>query len=253
MYGDGNVDYSSCVCDFVLRACDLRLLAIDADGLLRFDVGTLAILERLNYVAGLLETGQTLPQPQQHQQIPQHASPDTSLTFSATTNTIRTPQDLISNEDFYALGNPGEDNTIGYESLELEMLNNHHSSSQEIIEWPIFEGAFSRRDIDVALYNPRLQLQHHEHAAGCNDDDDASALEAAVRKNGPGRGVREDHCPKLVQLFLAQVHTKNPVLDAKHILLLSKQIAEEGFGWDAKSCLLVCVLLIQFTLSLLQD
>lgn len=49
-----------------------------------------------------------------------------------------------------------------------------------------------------------------------------------------------DQAPQLVDNFLGNVHTKNPILDIKMIRASARRLAEDGPGWDAASCLVVC-------------
>jgi hypothetical protein len=53
------------------------------------------------------------------------------------------------------------------------------------------------------------------------------------------RGIREEDVSELVERFLANVHTKNPILDAGALKEIVQTITAEGFGWDARSCLVV--------------
>lgn len=53
------------------------------------------------------------------------------------------------------------------------------------------------------------------------------------------KGIEEDASPEYVTQFLANVHTKNPVLDNKTMLLYARSIAENGLAWDGPSCLVV--------------
>lgn len=49
----------------------------------------------------------------------------------------------------------------------------------------------------------------------------------------------EEMIPLLVDRFLENVHTKNPVLDVEQLVKQSRIIASRGLGWDAWSCLVL--------------
>ena len=49
----------------------------------------------------------------------------------------------------------------------------------------------------------------------------------------------EEQIPFLVDKFLENVHTKNPVLDVEQLVKQSRVIASNGLGWDAWSCLVL--------------
>ena len=55
----------------------------------------------------------------------------------------------------------------------------------------------------------------------------------------PGRGIQEDDVPRLIDKFLVNVHIKNPILDVGDLKRKARFIVENGFGWDAASCLVV--------------
>ena len=51
--------------------------------------------------------------------------------------------------------------------------------------------------------------------------------------------LNEEQIPYLVDKFLENVHTKNPVLDVEQLVKQSRVIASNGLGWDAWSCLVL--------------
>jgi hypothetical protein len=60
-------------------------------------------------------------------------------------------------------------------------------------------------------------------------------------KAGPvfGQGVRDQAFVTLCRKFLALVNCRNPIMDGKDLLQYASSAAEDGLGWDAKSCLVV--------------
>ena len=56
--------------------------------------------------------------------------------------------------------------------------------------------------------------------------------------------VRDQPFVTLCQRFLALVNCRNPLLDAYDLLSYARSVAEDGLAWDAKSCLVVGVLLL---------
>lgn len=53
------------------------------------------------------------------------------------------------------------------------------------------------------------------------------------------QGALEEDAPELVDIFLRFVHIKNPILEIKVIREDARRIAENGFEWDARSCIVV--------------
>jgi hypothetical protein len=54
----------------------------------------------------------------------------------------------------------------------------------------------------------------------------------------------DERIPTLIDRFLQNVHTKNPLLDVDALVRWGRAAAEHGLGWDAPSCLvlLACAL-----------
>ncbi|KAK4908640.1 hypothetical protein LTR49_022504 [Elasticomyces elasticus] len=53
------------------------------------------------------------------------------------------------------------------------------------------------------------------------------------------QGPNEEDVPALVESFLRNVHTKNPVLDADQLVRKARLVACNGLGWDGWSCLVL--------------
>lgn len=62
-------------------------------------------------------------------------------------------------------------------------------------------------------------------------------IQTALRSTS--HGVDEDNAPELVKAFLANVHIKNPILDASDLTKWARFTAEHGFEWTSRSCLLL--------------
>ena len=54
-----------------------------------------------------------------------------------------------------------------------------------------------------------------------------------------GGRIHEGDVLGLIEDFLQNVHTKNPVLDPMELLSLARDVTEEGFAWDEASCLVL--------------
>lgn len=49
----------------------------------------------------------------------------------------------------------------------------------------------------------------------------------------------DEQLPVLVDCFLQNVHTKNPILDVEELVMQVRRIASEGLRWDPWSCLVL--------------
>lgn len=92
------------------------------------------------------------------------------------------------------------------------------TSADVVLTWPIFEGQFSSNVLVEALFTPE-------------QDDEAPS--GGMNLHSGGRIV------SLVERFLQNVHTKNPILDVELLLGHTRRVALEGFGNDAPSCLVL--------------
>lgn len=120
------------------------------------------------------------------------------------------------------------------ESLEITGLG--PDVCEDVLEWPVFGQMFDRGRIEALIFRSSSELS-------------TSTLPLAKS----GRGLKEEDAPHLVEGFLIKVHTKNPVLDPDDLRGKAKIIAENGFSWDADSCLMVSGMPISMYIMLIQD
>lgn len=111
------------------------------------------------------------------------------------------------------------------ESLEVRAP---FASTDCLLTWPIFAGQWPHNFLSREL----LVGSFHFTQSG----NDWSALPS---RQYQGPGIREEHVPQLVDRFLQFVHSKNPILYIEQIREHARRIAEDGFGWDAPSCIVV--------------
>lgn len=53
------------------------------------------------------------------------------------------------------------------------------------------------------------------------------------------RNISEVEIVPLVDKFLMEVHVRNPILDEEELRRHARDVAENGMGWDGKTCLVV--------------
>lgn len=105
--------------------------------------------------------------------------------------------------------------------LEAQQLQAKCASGRVLI-WPSLGGLCEPKEVDKLFFN----LSRPEETV----DQGVSSR---------GRGIREEDVPLLVENFLENVHTKNPILDPHELRNLSRRIEEDGFRWDGPSCLIL--------------
>lgn len=108
---------------------------------------------------------------------------------------------------------------------------------EDILEWPVFAGrrtSYDRSRIESLIFrtspgtsDSTASFRHNGNAAN------------SIFSGTPGRGVNEEDAPLHAERFLVNVHIKNPVLNPSDLRRNARWVAENGFGWDADSCLMV--------------
>jgi hypothetical protein len=202
-------------------------------------MASLEILDRINYVASLLEN--------HRDKQPKY----TCIISNPPPVQERTPQELNlarTNQGLDPYLSPGSqpwsegyhgDTSTSQDEAEillesLEIAGRTPQVSEDILNWPIFGQNFDRSDIESLIFSP----QNHEHRR--SESPSFSIVNDEVRSLKPGKRVCEEDILPLIDRFLINVHIKNPVLDADDLIDSARKISENGFSWDATSCLVVC-------------
>lgn len=173
-----------------------------------FDPASLAILDRINHVVSLLETG---PHPGLGD-VRQEPSP-ASLPSHIHVNTAAAgalQQPICEDDELPRLDDP-----------EFAAST---CSCESILRWPIF------REIV-----PDVRPFIFEAGGGIDSFGETRGSESGRL----GRGVQEDDFIPLSKKFLAYVHVKNPILDLADFRAHVKEASENGLRWDSQSCLVL--------------
>ncbi|CAG8373589.1 unnamed protein product [Penicillium salamii] len=93
----------------------------------------------------------------------------------------------------------------------------HCNLSCRVLQWPI-------------LYNEGYDAVLESIFVSEKDD---------LTSRSSRRGVTEEEFPTHVRSFLANVHTKNPVVEHKTLIQYASDFAENGISWDGPSCLVL--------------
>ena len=137
-----------------------------------------------------------------------------------------------------ALATPPTSNKPIHEpSRDFSHIPPHRTTADTVLTWPIFEGKYH----DNYLIQPLLydkDIADPPLHPGSNLERDSYSMLTSLPP------LEEERIPILVDAFLQNVHTKNPVLDVESLVLKSRDAATQGLGWDAWSCiiLLACAL-----------
>lgn len=156
-------------------------------------------------------------------------------------------------------GNGIDQESAGVGGVETESAPDHQPSSsatayfqytkcESILKWSVLSGVMSDEDaaIDSFIFDAHVRGDGEEREP-VPESAGGSASPASCRGAGQhpkttpflGQSVREHAFVILCRKFLALVNYRNPLLDAHDLLSYARSVAEEGLGWDAKSCLVV--------------
>lgn len=95
-----------------------------------------------------------------------------------------------------------------------------------MLTWPIFQNEFRESFLITTLFQ-------HSHGSVDDRSTDAWTLPEGFRS------TPEEHIPNLVDRFIQNVHTKNPIVDLELLIRAARHAAEFGVQWDAQSCLIL--------------
>lgn len=103
-----------------------------------------------------------------------------------------------------------------------------NTTADTILTWPVFGGEYPPESLIEAILGK------------CEDD----KSDAFTVRYGEFESLSDERIPSLIDRFLRNVHTKNPILDVDALLRYGQAAAAAGPGWDAPSCLvlLACAL-----------
>lgn len=110
------------------------------------------------------------------------------------------------------------------------------TSADAILAWPVLKSRYP------PYYLINSVFQDTEDAKDGAELVEPSSLRIdhqTSRGAGFDQGVNADEIPELVRRFLVLVHSKNPILDIDTLWRYVDRAAENGFTWDAATCIVV--------------
>lgn len=104
----------------------------------------------------------------------------------------------------------------------------HRTTADSVLTWPVFEGRFPSMSLVGFFF-----VSHDSPVHGSRQGAEYFTTEGGLEP------VSEEQLPSLVDGFLQNVHTKNPILDVEGIVVQARKVASEGLRWDPWSCLVL--------------
>jgi hypothetical protein len=195
-----------------------------------YDPASLEILEQLGQVKQILQTQNARIQRMRPDLPGQQLSNDSytgpiDLSGNQYGNPLGTLP-LSSYNKSQGLGyshNLGDEACLLSKSLEFEVST---VNSEYLLDWSIFANKYQRSDIESMIFNPEVSP-------------DLLLTSAHKIKSRADRGINDQDALDLIDKFLINVHTKNPIFNSDDLKTMGKHIMEHGFEWDAQSCFVV--------------
>lgn len=107
----------------------------------------------------------------------------------------------------------------------------HRASADTVLQWGIFEGKYPENSLIGGLFSSG-------HGNVSLSTGDASGGDLITSTAGLNH-LEDEQIPGLIDRFLQNVHTKNPILDVEALVKHGRKCAEQGVGWDGRSCLVL--------------
>lgn len=134
----------------------------------------------------------------------------------------------------------------GFGQLDIPETAAASIACESILKWTVFNDMPSLQNIKSFLFQADadsglVQLNASESIQNRNAEPCNNTLKF--------RGINEEDAPRLCQKFLDTVYQRNPVVDGGELKNYARHIAEHGFGWDGRTCLVVRSLKLLSTLA----
>ncbi|THX77328.1 hypothetical protein D6D04_06385 [Aureobasidium pullulans] len=214
----------------------------DATANVSFDRGTLAIINRLDYLIDLAESDQSSQSPLvEGLSTRSWQSTDKDVIDEAANHNIHNRQ-LEINARGATHVHPSAHLTASTSDSDTRLS---FASCEDILKWPVFGEGQHLENIEALFTDPML-------ANDVTDNQSMTGGESQPLFVGTQNIVDcepdllENDITSLVEYFLVQVHTKNPILDPTSLRKMAANIVQFGLQWDGPTCLvlLTCALAV---------
>jgi hypothetical protein len=127
---------------------------------------------------------------------------------------------------------PASAKPIQEPSRDFSHIPPHRTTADNVLTWPVFGGKYHSNYLIQPLLSDKEFADPQLHSSQTDERDNFVLLNSLPP-------LEEERIPALVDGFLQNVHTKNPVLDVETLVLKSREAATQGLKWDAWSCILL--------------
>ena len=114
-------------------------------------------------------------------------------------------------------------------SSEFLQIPAQRTTADAVLTWEIFDGKYPPSALIGVHFSRPDGVPGHE----------STAVDETFTVRQGMLAPHEEQFPALIESFLQNVHTKNPVLDADQLVRQARVVASDGLRWDAWSCLVL--------------
>ena len=124
-------------------------------------------------------------------------------------------------------------NQVTESSQDYLQIPPHRTTADTVLTWPVFNGHYPPNYLIEPLF-----MSRNSQSIRSDVSEDVMTVPGGLKS------LADEKIPTLIDVFLANVHTKNPILDVESLVRSGRRAAEHGLRWDAASCLvlLACAL-----------
>lgn len=128
------------------------------------------------------------------------------------------------------LDRPRQSNAVNLAEPSKDFLQipAHRTTADTVLNWEIFDERYPPMALVEVLFSRSGNASHDMGTTGDH-----------FMPTGGLMPVNEEQIPLLVDKFLQNCHTKNPVLDVEQLVKQARIVAGRGLGWDGWSCLVL--------------
>ena len=118
------------------------------------------------------------------------------------------------------------------------------TSADTVLTWPIFNDEYPPNCLIGSIFTQTSDRSGSDSSSSKFSTIGRGTSLDVFSISGGLQTMSEEKIPALIERFLRNVHTKNPILDVEALLRYGRSAAEHGLRWDAPSCLvlLACAL-----------
>jgi hypothetical protein len=154
-------------------------------------------------------------------------------------STVRTPTQ-VQRENSSMASHSHEEAVVIERSRDYLQIPACRTTADTVLTWPIWRDKYGADSlIGTVFHSTGSNRPEIQGDGGIQRSQSSDASNDIFVVNGGLTGLADERIPSLIDNFLQNVYTKNPVLDVEDLVRHGRKAAEHGLGWDGMSCLIL--------------